>query len=319
MELRQLRYFVAVAEQANFNRAAERLHVAQPALSRQVGALETEMGVPLFERLPRGVRLTPAGSVFLDRARRILAEVESAREQAQEAQQGKVGTLRLGFSAIAVKNQVVPEALRRFRLARPHVQLDVHTLVSPEQVARLYNRTQDVGFLYMPPAAHPALRFVELAPYRMIIALPRRHRLAGRAVLRMADLAKEDFVWLAQARMPWIHDELLAECLGKGFSPRIVQQADDSEAMLALVSVDLGVAFIHPLQQAPMREVVYKEVVDLGLVWPLYMAWRRDETNPVVTSFVDLVIQIVGGRQAKTRTRLRPRPTPARSATNQSP
>src|SRR3954470_8245233 len=104
MELRQLRYFAAVAEHANFNRAAERLHVAQPALSRQVGGLEKELGVVLFERLPRGVRLTPAGAAFGDRARRILAEVEAAREHALDAQRGKVGTLRLGFSVIAVKN-----------------------------------------------------------------------------------------------------------------------------------------------------------------------------------------------------------------------
>lgn len=301
MEFRQLRYFVAVAEHANFNRAAERLHVAQPALSRQVGALERELGMPLLERLPRGVRLTPAGAAFLERARRILAEVEAARSHAADAQRGQVGLLRLGFNAIAVKNPVVPEALRRFRLERPGVQLSLNTQTSPEQIQRLYDRTLDAGFLYTPPAAHPELSFVEIAPYRMVLAMPRRHPLARRRTLRMGDLRDENFVWQARMRLPWIHDQLISECLGKGFSPRIAQEADDAEAMLSLASVGLGVAFVHPLQRAPLRGLVYKEVADLSLVWPLYMSWRRGETAPVVAGFVELVRQLLRKQRRRKR------------------
>jgi len=301
MEFRQLRYFVAVAEHSNFNRAAERLHVAQPALSRQVGALERELGMPLLERLPRGVRLTPAGAAFLERARRILTEVEAARSHAADAQRGQVGLLRLGFNAIAVKNPVVPEALRRFRLDRPSVQLALNTQTSPEQIQRLYDRSLDVGFLYTPPAAHPELEFVEMAPYKMVLAMPREHPLASRRTLRMGDLRDENFVWQARMRLPWIHDQLISECLGKGFSPRIAQEADDAEAMLSLASIGLGVAFVHPLQRAPLRALVYKEVSDLSLVWPLYMTWRRGETAPVATGFVELVRQLLMKQRSRKR------------------
>lgn len=289
MELRQLRYFVTVAEQANFNRAAVALRVAQPALSRQVMNLEKELGVTLLERLPRGVKATPAGQAFLERARRILAEVESARRHARDAERGDIGLLRLGFNAIAVRNPVVPEALRRFRAARPGVQLSLNTLTSPEQLRRIYDGTLDVGFLYTPPAAHPELDFFEIAPYRMVVALPRKHRLASKRTLRVGDLRDEPFVWLARMKLPWIHDQLIAECLGKGFSPRIAQEADDAEALLSLVSVGLGVAFVHPEQRTPLREVVYRELTDLSLVWPLYLCWRREGASTVAVAFVDLV------------------------------
>jgi DNA-binding transcriptional LysR family regulator len=301
MEMRQLRYFIAVAEQSNFNRAAKQLHIAQPALSRQVSTLEKELGVALLERLPRGVRLTAAGSAFLGRARRILDEVEAARTHARDAQRGQVGLLRLGFNAIAVKNPVVPEALRRFRLARPEVQIDLHTLTSPEQIRMLHDETLDIGFLYAPPAAHPEFEFVEIAPYRMMIAMPRRHRLASRPSVRLSELRNEDFVWSTRQRLPWIHDQLLAECLSKGFSPRIVQEADDIEALLSLVSVGLGIGFVHPSQRTPISELVYKEVVDLSLIWPLYAAWRRGETAPVTKAFVELIAQLLKKSRNKSR------------------
>jgi DNA-binding transcriptional LysR family regulator len=301
MELRQLRYFVAVAEQASFNRAAERLHVVQPALSRQVRGLEEEIGTLLLERLPRGVRLTPAGSAFLERARRILADVDAACEHALDAERGRVGLLRLGFSVIAVKNPLVPEALRRFRAARPDVRLTLHTLHSPDQIPRLYDQQLDIGFLYAPPDAHPDLSLVEIAPYRMMLALLRDHPLAARSSLRLSELRDEGFVWQARQSLPWIHDQLVKECLDKGFSPRIVQEADDAEAMLSLVSVGLGIALVHPLQRAPLRDVVYKELADLSLVWPLYMTWRRDETAPVVTAFVALMRQLLKKQRQRKR------------------
>jgi DNA-binding transcriptional LysR family regulator len=301
MELRQLRYYVAVAEDENFNRAARRLHVAQPALSRQVGGLEKELGVALLERLPRGVRLTPAGGAFLERARRILADVEAARAHALDAERGRVGLLRLGFNAIAVKNPVVPEALRRFRAQRPEVELSLNTMTSPEQIEKLYGEALDVGFLYTPPAAHPELQFFEIAPYRMMIALPKRHPLAARPRLRVTDLRSEDFVWSTRQRLPWVHDQLIAECLSKGFSPRIVQEADDAEALLSLVSVGLGVGFIHPAQRSVPGDVVYKELTDLSLVWPLYMAWRRTGTAPVTSAFVELVMQLAKSTRKRGR------------------
>ena len=296
MELRQLRYFVAVAEHANFNRAAASLHVAQPALSRQVMNLEKDLGMALLERLPRGVRLTMAGKAFLERARRILAEVEAARSIARDAQLGEIGLLRLGFNAIAVRNPVVPEALRRFRLERPGVQLALNTLTSPEQIQRLYDQTLDVGFLYTPPAAHPELEFLEIAPYKMMVAMPRRHPLASRRNLRLADLRNEHFVWQARLRLPWIHDQLIAECLIKGFSPHIVQEADDAEALLSLVSVGLGIGFVHPTQRAPLSDLVYKEIPDLSLVWPLYMAWRRGDAAPATAAFIALVRKGIASR-----------------------
>jgi DNA-binding transcriptional LysR family regulator len=303
MELRQLRYFVAVAEHANFNRAAANLHVAQPALSRQVMNLEKDLGMALLERLPRGVRLTPAGQAFLDRARRILADVESARGVAGDAVRGEVGVLRLGFNAVAVRNSVVPEALRRFRLERPGVQLSLNTLTSPEQIRRLHDQTLDVGFLYSPPASHPQLQFVEIAPYKMVVAMLRRHPLAARRKLRLADLRDENFVWQARLRLPWIHDQLIAECLGKGFSPHVVQEADDAEALLSLVSVGLGIGFVHPTQPIPTRDLVYKEISDLSLIWPLFMAWRVGEPAPALAAFVELVHGILQSRrQRKERT-----------------
>lgn len=295
MELRQLRYFVAVAEVEHFNHAAEHLHVAQSALSRHVKELERELGVDLFERLPRGVRLTPAGHALADRARRILDEVEAAYALARETQQGRVGLLRLGFNAIAVKNGVVPTALHRFRLDRPGVHLSFNTLTSPEQLSLLYADHLDVGFLYTEPGSHPELNFVEIVSYRMVVAMRRDHPLAVQPVLRISDLRDQPFVWITEERHCWITDRLSAECGAHGFTPRVVQGADDAEAQMSLVAVGLGIAFVHPTQQQSAgSDLLYKEVADLSLVWPLYLCWRRSDDRPVVLGFAQTVQDLLG-------------------------
>lgn len=292
MDIRQLRYFVAVARVENFNLAAAHLHIAQPALSRQIKALENELGIVLFERLPRGVRLTPAGQAFADRARRILIEVQAAQSFARSAGSGEAGQLRLGLSSLAVKNAQVMETLRRFCDGRGGVQLTVSTMASPEQLQRLHSNELDVGIVTISPKPPPGLKFVEIAPYRMKLALNRRHPLARRARLRMADLIDEDFLWTVRQSSPWAHDLLITACLEKGFSPRIVQEVDNYDLLLALVSLGVGMAFVHPLHQ-PVRNVAMREIEDLSLEFPLYLACRHGERAPAVTTFMEVARQVL--------------------------
>lgn len=287
MELRQIRYFVAIAEAEHFSRAAERLRIAQPALSRQMRLLEAEIGTPLFERLPRGVRLTAGGRVLLDRLRPVLRQIDHAVMEARAAADGRAGVLRLGVIEVAAWQGVVPDAIGRFRAAFPQARLILSALSGPEQMAAIAQDQLDAGILYNPPP-DPAIVARPLLRHPVMLAVPAGSPLEARADLRLADLAGEDFIGFRRAESPRLHDDLEAAFARAGFVPRRVAEAGREADMLALVSAGAGVALVNSCQRfRPPQAVRFVPVADLDVALTLAYVHRAGPPGPVVERFAD--------------------------------
>ena len=293
MELRHLRYFVAVGEDEHYGRAAKRLRVAQPALSSQIQDLEREIGLQLFDRLPRGVRLSAAGKVFLEDCRLILQEVNEAAVRAERAARGLIGTLRVGFTESASWHGVVPDALREFRRRHPEAELQLSPMISLDQVEAVRSGGLDAGFVYV-PTSEPDMEKVQVAAHQVVLATPRRHAVSRLKRLRLRDLAETDFVWFPRRQHPENYDRLLQACARGGLTnPRIVQEAVDQATMLSLVSCALGVAFVTDATRwrCP-KDVVLRSVVDLRLPITVSLIWRKDNRSPMLARFVADVRQL---------------------------
>lgn len=290
MELRHLRYFVAVGEDEHYGRAARRLRVAQPALSSQIQDLERELGFQLFDRLSRGVRLSAAGKVFLEDCRRILRDVNEAVIRAERAMRGATGTLRIGFTESASWHGVVPDSLREFRRTHPEVELQLSSLISLDQVEAIRSGRLDAGFVYAPPSDADIAQ-VSVASHEVVLAMPRKHPGSRSKTLRLRDLIETDFVWFPRRRHPANYDRLAQECSRGGLTnPRIVQEAVDQATMLSLVSCGLGVAFVTDATRwrCP-KEVVLRRVDDLRLPLTVSCIWRRGDESPLLASFLEQV------------------------------
>lgn len=298
MELRHLRYFVAVGDDEHYGHAAQRLRVAQPALSSQIQDLEREMGVQLFDRLPRGVRLTAAGKVFLEDCRRILQNVSEAAIRAERAARGIIGILRVGFTESASWHGVVPDSLRQFRRAHPEAELQLSSLISLDQVEAVRSGRLDAGFVYV-PTSDAQIAEASVASHQVVLAMPRRHPLSRLEKLRLSDLAETDFVWFPRHQHPLNHDRLLLACSRGGLThPRIVQEAVDQATMLSLVSCGLGVAFVTDATRwrCP-KEVVLRKVADLRLPLTVSCIWRKDNGAPLLARFLAHVRDLAGARR----------------------
>jgi DNA-binding transcriptional LysR family regulator len=303
MELRHLRYFVAVGEDEHYGRAAQRLRVAQPALSSQIQDLEREIGFLLFDRLPRGVRLSAAGKVFLEDCRRILQEVNEAAVRAERAARGLIGTLRVGFTESASWHGVVPDCLREFRRRHPEGELQLSPLISLDQVEAVRSGQLDAGFVYHAPRTDPDMDQFHVGSHQVVLATPKRHPLSRLKRLRLRNLAESDFVWFPRRQHPANYDRLLQACSRGGLTnPRIVQEAVDQATMLSLVSCGLGVAFVTDATRwrCP-KDVVLRRVIDLRLTITVSLIWRKDNGSPLLARFVADVRQLVATR-ALTRT-----------------
>lgn len=243
MELRQLRYFMAVAEAGNFSRAAATLHMSQPPLSVQVKALEDELGVRLLERSNHGATLTPAGAAFLEEARAALARLESARRRAQLAGKGDIGMLSVGFVSIADYG-VLPPALKSFRAAFPQVEVQLHELTTDAQIRELRANRLNMG-IALAPVDDPELDFRRLHDEELVLALPSGYR-AGRAqdAIDLRLLAAESFIVPPRDIAPGLHDVIIAQCRAAGFTPRITQHARQMQTVISLVSSGMGFALV---------------------------------------------------------------------------
>ena len=288
MELRHLRYFVAVGEEQHYGRAARRLRVAQPALSRQIQDLEEEVGFKLFERLPRGVRLSAAGQLFLRDARRILREVNEAAARAARVARGQSGTLRVGFTESASWRGVVPESFRRFREMKPDAELQLQSLPSLVQLESIRSGSLDAGFVFNIPKADPELDRLPVATQRIELAAPTGHPLTRLKQVRLRDLTNASFVWFPRRAAPALYDRLMHECFRGGLkSPRIVQEGQDEATILSLVATGLGVGWVlGTARWRRPKSVVILSVVDLDVPQPLSLVWRRDNQSPLLASFV---------------------------------
>jgi DNA-binding transcriptional LysR family regulator len=288
MELRHLRYFVAVGEEQHYGRASRRLRVAQPALSRQIQDLEEEVGFKLFDRLPRGVKLSAAGMLFLEDARRILRAVSEATARAAHVARGQSGTLRVGFLENASWHGVVPDSFRRIREQQPDAQLQLQPAASLEQLDAIRSGRLDAGFVNFMPKADPELDQLTVAVHHVELAVPKRHPLTKLKKLRLRDLVNAAFVWFPRWAAPAFYDQMMAACYRGGLkSPRIVQEGLNEATILSLVSTGLGVGWV--LGSARWRSpatLVILPVADLNVTLRLALAWRRDNTSPLLARFI---------------------------------
>ncbi|WP_165553478.1 LysR family transcriptional regulator [Kribbella capetownensis] len=304
MELRQLRSFVVVAEEMNVGRAATRLHLTQPSLSRQIAALEHDLGVELFARVRRRFVMTAAGETFLAEAKDLLRRADEAVRAAQRTQRGELGTLRFRFVQSATF-EVLPRILGAFRAAYPEVVLDLESLTTLRQTEALRDGQIDVGLLRPnTPAAGAGTSprgtaVVQLAPGLasrvvssdpLVAVLPARHRLAKRKRLRLAELADEPFVFYSRSSGPAVHDTIVSFCRAAGFTPRVEQEAADVQTIVSLVAAGLGVSLlISPTPPSNPDAVVYRELSDDLPPWQLSVVWSPDNRSPVLARFLEVL------------------------------
>ena len=287
LELRHLRYFVAVAEELHFGRAARRLGITQPPLSLQIQRLETELGVRLFERTNRRVELTPAGKALLAEGRHVLADFDNAANAARRAARGETGSLTVAFAA-SVMFLSLPRIIRRFRAQFPSVRLELRELPTGSQIVALRNGELDIGFLREPPP-DAELTTETVMREELLLALSKRHALASRKRLRLVDVANEDFVLFPRDLAPGLHAHVLAVCAEAGVHPRIVQTSRELYTTVSLVEAGLGVTIIPAsVRQMGWRGVRYYPIRSPSAVTRIDAAWRSDNASPILPAFVEI-------------------------------
>lgn len=289
MEIRQIQYFIAIAEREHFSRASEHLRIAQPALSRQMKLLEAELGVELFERLPRGIRLTPAGKFFLEHSRSILGQISNAVSLTQAMAAGRAGRLRLGVIEMGAWQGLIPDSIRRFRKEFPAVELELSVLSSPDQTEALKMSRLDAGLLYYPP--HDAgLVAIPLIRHPVMIAVPAESLHAESTEVDLNDLSDEAFIGFRRAVSPQFYDELQAECAAHGFKPRFITETSCEADMLALVSAGAGVCFVNACQRwREPHAVRIRPLRNFGVFLELHYVYAEQNNLPVARHFQSVI------------------------------
>jgi DNA-binding transcriptional LysR family regulator len=284
LSLTELRAFVLLAEHLHFGRAADRLHLSQPALSKQIQRLEGKIGGALFLRGYRDVQLTPAGQVLLDRARPVLRESATALEAARRAARGQLGVLRIGFG-VATILELLPDLLLRFRAAYPDVELRMRDMSTPEQLAALGRRELDVAFVRL-PVANADVETQPILHERLVAALGPGSRWRNRDGL--ASVAREPFITIARTTSASFYDHVIAVCRAAGFTPRIVQETSELFTVLMLVRSDMGVALVPSATAVrALPGVRFRRVRLPESEWDIGLAWLKARGNePVIRAFL---------------------------------
>ena len=285
MELRHLRYFVVLAEELHFGRAARRLAISQPPLSVAIRQLEDAVGARLFERNSKEVRLTPAGEALQASSRRLLRQAEEAALEARDVARGAAGRLRIGFVG-AMLYRGLPQALAKFQARHPAVRITLAELNSGEQITELLHDRMDLGFVHtsrMPAELSHALLLSE--PF--VACLPAAHRLARRRSVALSSLREEPFVLFSRSASPDYHERILAICAGAGFRPEVRHEVRHWLSVVSLVSQGMGVALVpSALRHAMLRGAVFRPLEDDVAHSDAYCVWRNGPDNAVVHSFV---------------------------------
>lgn len=285
---RQLRYFVAVAQELHYGRAAIALNISQPPLSQQILALEAEIGVRLLRRLGRRVELTTAGSVLLAHARDVLARTDEAVRAARLADIGVIGRLSIGFIHAATF-LILPNILARFRLVAPHAEMDLREMTSGAQVAAIADGRLDIGLL-RPPVSNAAVRSRMLASEPLIVAVPAGHPLSHKTSIDLAALADEPMVIFTPHRSP-LYGQVLGACLSAGFQPRVVQEATHIMTIIGLVRAGIGLALLpQSASSVQMADVHYIALRYDGPRAETVLAWRAGPDNPMVLALRDAAV-----------------------------
>ena len=291
MELRHLRYFIVVAEQLHFSRAAEILHMAQPPLSQQIQSLEDELGVPLLIRTKRSVRLTAAGSAFLVEAKKVIAQAERAVIAAHQAHNGVIGRLDIGFVGTALA-ETLPAILKTFRERYPLVETKLQNLVTAEQVQALREGQIQVGILH-PPILDASLHLEIICRVPLVVVLPADHDLARQANIALAQLREEAFVMYPRAWNPGLFDQITSLCQHAGFPMRLGQEALGWESITSLVAAGFGVSIV-PASSQLLRNVgvVYLPLQGATPILDLALAWFSDNYSPLLHNFIQVAQEV---------------------------
>lgn len=291
IELRHLRYFIAVAEEGHITRAALRLGIQQPPLSQQIKALEAEVGATLLVRLPRGVELTEAGRVFLGEARAVLDHVGHAIEAAQRTARGEQGKLAVGFTGSAAFHPLIPAVVRAFREQSPHVDLLLEESRTGDLIEALQHDQLDLAFIRVPVGDTTGLALEKLLDERMLLALPVNHPLlrgGKRKRIALAELAEETFILYRRPSGPGLYDAIIAACKAAGFSPHIGQEAPRMVSTLSFVAAGLGVSIVpETMRRLNTEGIAYLPLADaVGPVAPLLLAWREAHVSGAMQNLI---------------------------------
>jgi len=281
MKLRQLQFFIAVAEELSFSRAAIKLHVAQPSLSTQIKVLEDEVGARLFERDKRHVSLTPAGRRFQNRVATLLSLADSAKTEARSTERGQLGTIDLGYTAMSMFSTALPHAIRRFRRQEPNVVVTLRELTSLEQLHELGERTLDVGVLRKVDVSAPkGISIIEWYRTPLVVAIPKDHPRAASSSLSLADLKNEAFIMYPRRAGTGIYWQVMDLCTTAGFRPRVVREVLESSTIIGLVAAGVGIAIVPAdMNSIQFSGVVYRRITDAGAYTALHLAQREGDRN----------------------------------------
>ena len=298
MKLRQLQFFIAVAEELSFSRAAIKLHVAQPSLSTQIKVLEVEVGARLFERDKRHVSLTQAGRRFQQRAISVLSMADTAKSEARSTARGQLGTIALGYTALSMFSTALPHAIRQFRRREPNVVMTLRELTSLEQLHELGERTLDVGVLRKVDAGAPkGISIVEWYRTPLVAAIPQDHPRAASDLLSLNDLKNESFIMYPRGAGTGIYWQVIDLCTAAGFRPRVVREVIESSTIIGLVAAGVGIAIVPAdMNCIQFSGVVYRRITDAGAFTALHLAQRGADRNEHLASLRKVLQQFARRR-----------------------
>ncbi|WP_295620664.1 LysR family transcriptional regulator [Chamaesiphon sp. GL140_3_metabinner_50] len=293
MELRHLRYFSTVATELHFGRAAEKLHIAQPPLSKQIQDLESELGFELFNRTKRSVSLTPAGKGFLIEVERIFQQLDRAIDIGRKTSRGELGQISIGFVGSATYN-ILPVMLQQFRDRYPNVRIELHELTTDRQLVWLREGRIDLG-LIRPPIVEKNLVSQVIFQESLVVALPISHRLASVDAIDIDLLAAEPFILFSRQLAPGLYDPIIAICQAAGFSPQVVQGCIQMQTIVSLVSANMGVSILPAsIREAQRQGVVYKPIrsneASKEHLATMAIVWRINDNSPTMNRFLESVL-----------------------------
>ncbi|WP_310426154.1 LysR family transcriptional regulator [Chamaesiphon sp. VAR_48_metabat_135_sub] len=297
MELRHLRYFMMVATELHFGKAAEKLHISQPPLSKQIQDLEAELGFELFTRTKRSVALTPAGQAFLVEINQIFQQLDRAIDIGRKTSRGELGQISIGFVGSATYN-ILPVMLQQFRDRYPHVQIELHELTTDRQLIWLREGRIDIG-LIRPPIIERDLDSQIIFQESLVIALPINHHLAMADSIDLTALATQPFILFPRQLAPGLYDSIIAICQAAGFSPQVVQECIQMQTIVSLVSANMGVSILPAsIQSAHRQGVIYKpiqlspQLVSLGVekLATIAIVWRLNDNSPTINRLLEIVL-----------------------------